>query len=146
MPYSSKSSKVIIENETLSVISSVKDVSSKNFSPADLVFFQKAKDQVLGKKYELSLVFVGTTLIKNLNKKYRNKDYPTDILSFNVTENVGELFISPTIAKRKSASFERNYENYLKFIFIHGLFHLKGLDHSSKMESEEQKVRNFFKI
>jgi probable rRNA maturation factor len=84
--------------------------------------------------------------MRKLNRDHRKKDYATDILSFNVDKNVGEIVINPDKARQKAPLFERTYDNYLKFIFIHGLFHLKGYEHSSRMESEEEKIRKAFKV
>ncbi len=108
--------------------------------------FTSIKNKVLGKNFELSLVFIGTKRMRKLNREHRKKDYATDILSFNVDKNVGEIVINPDKARQKAPLFERTYENYLKFIFIHGLFHLKGYEHSSRMESEEERIRKAFKI
>ncbi len=54
--------------------------------------FEKIKDDILGKKYELSIVLVGKKRGRTLNKKYRNKDYATDVLSFEISKNSGEIF------------------------------------------------------
>jgi rRNA maturation RNase YbeY len=59
---------------------------------------------------------------------------------------MGEIYIYPAKAKSKAREFDRTYENYLTFLFIHGLFHLKGFDHGSRMESEEARVRALFRI
>lgn len=108
--------------------------------------FSRMKDTVLGNGYELSLVFIGNARSKELNSKWRGKNYPTDILSFSLDDNSGEIFINPKAAEKKAAKFERTPENYLAFLFIHGLFHLKGLDHGSTMEHEEKKVRTLFRV
>ncbi|MEI6490745.1 MAG: rRNA maturation RNase YbeY [bacterium] len=108
--------------------------------------FTDIKNKVLGKNFDLSLAFIGTKRMRKLNKEHRKKDYATDILSFNVDKNVGEIVINPDKARQKAPLFERTYDNYLKFIFIHGLFHLKGYEHSSRMESEEEKIRKAFKV
>ncbi len=42
--------------------------------------------------------------------------------------------------------FERPYDNFLIFLFIHGCVHLKGYDHGAKMEKVEEKFRKKFKI
>jgi ssRNA-specific RNase YbeY (16S rRNA maturation enzyme) len=52
------------------------------------------KESVLGKKYELSLVFIGDKKSKSLNKKFRNKDYKANILSFPIDNDMGEIFIN----------------------------------------------------
>ena len=108
--------------------------------------FQDMKEAVLGTAYELSLVFVDQTKMKALNTLYRNKNTPTDILSFTLSKNSGEIFICPTYATKKAREFDRTYTNFLQFLFIHGLFHLKGMDHGSTMEKAEQKIREKFGI
>jgi len=102
--------------------------------------FSKMKDEVLGKKYDLSLIFIGSKRSKTLNKKYRGKDKPANILSFPISEDEGEIFIDLNEAKRTSKNFDKKYRNFISFLFIHGLLHLKGFAHGSKMESEEEKI------
>ena len=52
------------------------------------------KENILGKKYTLSLVFIGDKLSKTLNQDYRQKDYGANILSFPLDKNSGEIFIN----------------------------------------------------
>ncbi len=108
--------------------------------------FAQMKDSVLGKKYIVSLVFVGKTTSQKLNFQYRKINKPTDILSFSLSENEGEIFINPDKARAKAKEFGRKYDNYLAFLFIHGLYHLKGLDHGNAMEKAETKTRRVFNI
>lgn len=110
------------------------------------LFFRKAKEKILGKKYILSLAFIDKTISRKLNKTYRGKDKPTDILSFPIENKVGEIFINLDTARKKAKLHKREVKNYIRFLFIHGLVHLKGYAHSSKMESVERKFRSFFKI
>ena len=110
------------------------------------VLFQRIKDEVLGPDYELDLQFIGKTKGRRLNYEHRQKDYATDILSFPIDKTMGEIYIHPDKARVKAKEHERTFENYLVFLFIHGLFHLKGFDHGSKMEHEEARVRALFKI
>ena len=102
--------------------------------------FINLKNKVLGKNYNLGLVFIGDKLSKKLNKEYRNKDKKANILSFPLTKNEGEIFINIKETKRQSKVFGKSFDDFLKYLFIHGLLHLKGYEHSSKMESEEQKI------
>ncbi len=108
--------------------------------------FDKIKNKILGKKYELDLVLVNEKKIHALNKTYRHVDSPTDILSFPLEKNSGEIFICEKIAKKKSKDFEREYNNFLTFLFIHGCVHLLGNKHGKKMEAIETKFRKLFKI
>jgi probable rRNA maturation factor len=104
------------------------------------------KEAVLGKNFELSLVFCSAKKIQSLNKIYRNINKPTDILSFPLSKNSGEIFICKSEARKMMAEFDRPYENFLAFLFIHGLVHLKGYDHGAKMEKIEQKFRQKFGV
>ena len=103
-------------------------------------------EKVLGKNYELSLVFVGDTRSRNLNKAYRGKDKPTNILSFELSKTNGEIIINPRLVKLQAPKFGRTYKNFLAFLFIHGVHHLKGMQHSSTMDKAEEKIRKIFYI
>jgi probable rRNA maturation factor len=119
---------------------------SKNFPHHSGNLYMKIKDEILGKDYELSLVFENKDSIKTLNKIYRNKNKSTDVLSFPLTEKKGEILICPEEAKKEAKKFKRDYENFILFLFIHALCHLKGMAHGSKMEKEEKKFRLKFKV
>jgi probable rRNA maturation factor len=108
--------------------------------------FARIKDAGLGKTYSLSLVFIGEKKSQFLNNTYRGKNAPTNILSFSIDKNQGEIFITPSIVKKQIKSFERNYKNLVAFLFIHGLMHLKGMEHGSTMEKAESKLRKQFKV
>lgn len=112
----------------------------------DGVRFHSIKNHVLGKNYELSMVFVGKTLGRRLNYEHRKKDYVTDVLSFPLDQTAGEIFINLDKCRSKAKLFDRKFENYLYFIFIHALHHLKGFDHGSTMENKEARVRALFNI
>lgn len=108
--------------------------------------FANIKNHLLGEDYSLSLVIVSEKEINKLNKEYRKIDKPTDILSFEVDKKLGEIFICLKKAKEKSVLFERTYNNFLSFLFIHGCVHLLGFDHGTKMEKLEEKYRKYFKV
>lgn len=114
--------------------------------PAGLPF-ERMKDVVLGKDYELSLVFIGKKYSQTLNKKYRKKDKPANILSFPLSKTSGEIFICPETAKRDALKFEMKEKEFIGYLFIHGLLHLKGLKHSNKMEREENNlIKRYFQV
>ncbi|HRH26959.1 MAG TPA: rRNA maturation RNase YbeY [Parcubacteria group bacterium] len=110
------------------------------------VSFAEIKNAILGKKYELSLVFCGNRKSKELNKKYRNKDYTPNVLSFPLDKNSGEIFINPHIAKKEAPNFNKNYTNFVGYLFIHGCLHLKGMEHGSTMDKAEEKFCKEFRI
>jgi probable rRNA maturation factor len=106
---------------------------------------QKIKNDILGKLYELSFAFINKKRSQFLNKTYRKKDEPTDILSFPLEKNRGEILICKEIAKIKAPKFGMNFENYLLFLVIHGNLHLKGLEHGDKMNQYELKYHSRYR-
>ncbi len=108
--------------------------------------FATFKNKILGNTYELSIVFVGEKFIQKLNKTYRKINKPTDILSFSLSKSAGEIFFCKKVADKKSKEFERKKNNFYQFLFVHGMVHLRGLDHGRNMEALEKKYRKIFKI
>jgi probable rRNA maturation factor len=105
--------------------------------------------EVLGlSKVELSIALVSDVQIKRLNKLYRNKDKPTDVLSFPIGEKVedwlilGDIVISVDTAKRQAQELGHSLEEELKRLLVHGLVHLLGYDH--ELGGEEEK--KFFEL
>ncbi len=108
--------------------------------------FVAMKDKILGSKYELSISFVGKTASRTLNRTYRQKDYPTNILSFELSKNTGELVLQPDCVKRDAKNFDMDYKNFLAFLVIHGMLHLKGMEHGSTMEKQEARFKKLFGV
>ncbi len=120
------------------------DVSNKTKRTTPKIGFEKIADFALGKKYELSLVFVGKRKMRNLNFRFKEKNRPTNILSFPLSKKEGEIFICLEITEKESKLTGENHLNYLTKIFIHGVTHLKGFEHGSTMEREEKKIAKKF--
>ncbi len=108
--------------------------------------FLHIKNEILGKNYELSLVFINRKRAIQMHKDWKSKNDPVNILSFPLSKNEGEIVISLEKARTECKNFDRTYENYLGFLFIHGCVHLKGYAHGNKMESLEKKYRAKFGI
>ena len=121
-------------------------ITNKTKSTLPRVPFDKIKNSALGKNYMLSLVFIGEKKSKELNYAYRSKNKSTNILSFTLDEKSGEIFITPAVVKRQISKFNRKYDNLMTFLFIHGLMHLKGMEHGSTMERAESKLRKQFGV
>ena len=90
--------------------------------------------------------------MKNLNFRFRNKDKPTDVLSFPFSklkknEYIGDIAISFEIVNQRAKSSNFFFE--LDKMWIHGYFHLIGYDHKKlidfkKMTKKENLVLNYF--
>jgi probable rRNA maturation factor len=108
--------------------------------------FALIKNKALGKKYSLSLVFIGDKKSQQLNKSYRGKNKPTNCLSFSLDKNSGEIFINLSKAKKEAKLFDKKFDNFVAFLFIHSLMHLKGMEHGSTMEEAEAKLLKQFQV
>lgn len=106
--------------------------------------FAKIKDTVLGTTYILSLIFVGEKRAQTLNKRHRHASYVPNVLSFPLEKNIGEIYITPIVAKKEAKKYAMTPQKYIGFLFIHGLLHLKGYPHGATMEKEEKKLMKKF--
>lgn len=108
--------------------------------------FALMKETVLGKSYELSLVFIPPKRMHALNHEYRKKNKATDILAFPLSKKNGEIYICMQEVKKKAPEFGMDTQDYLRFLFVHGMVHLQGYNHGSKMEKLEEKFCKILKI
>lgn len=97
------------------------------------------------KELDVSIGIVGKEEIEKLNKKYRKKNKPTDVLSF-LYENSGEIVLCPQIIKENAKVFKSDLKRELSRILIHGLLHLAGYDHEKSKKGAEkmQKKENYY--
>jgi probable rRNA maturation factor len=101
--------------------------------------FEKIKQDILGKEYSLSIAFVSEKKSREINKKYRNIDKPTNVLSFALHKDAGEIVLCKSVIKKELKKFGRTLPQLIGFLVIHGMLHLKGMEHSSTMEKAEEK-------
>ncbi len=97
---------------------------------------------------ELSIAFVGDEEMRELNRSYRGRDCPTDVLSFSLVEGecadfrsglLGDVVISIDTARRQARSRHRSLNDEVTRLLIHGVLHLLGHDHEGS--EEERKMR-----
>ncbi|MBI5654776.1 rRNA maturation RNase YbeY [Candidatus Uhrbacteria bacterium] len=93
----------------------------------------------------LGLVFVTEAKMKSLNKRYRGKSVPTDVLSFSPAEfpgmtknkpGIGDIFICPIFVKRDSAKNGVPYPQQMLRVLVHGVLHLLGFDHATAKDEK----------
>lgn len=107
----------------------IKDIISIAYKHLDL------KNNLL-----INIVLVDNSYIQELNKKYRNKNQPTDVLSFeneDIEEELGDVFISIDKVITQSLEYEHSFERELAFLTLHGFLHCLGYDHQD-LDSEEE--------
>lgn len=108
--------------------------------------FLRMKNEVLGKKYSLSLVVAGDTYTRTLNARYRKKTYTPNVLSFPLDARHGEIILNMREAKRESLLRGESLRYFTALLFIHSLLHLKGYRHGGTMERREQTLLSKFHI
>jgi probable rRNA maturation factor len=91
------------------------------------------------KEGTIDLSFVGDKKIHELNKKFRKKDKPTDVLSFNYGGQIlGDVIISRETARRNAKEYGVKYNDEIKRLVIHGTLHVLGYDHGRGMRHAEE--------
>ena len=110
--------------------------------------------------FELSVCFTNDVEIQELNKNYRGKDKPTNVLSFpnepllnNPDRQVllGDLILSIDTIEKEAKEQEKEFKDHLSHLIIHGFLHLLGYDHvdedqAQAMESKEIKILSMLEI
>ncbi|MDP3889409.1 MAG: rRNA maturation RNase YbeY [bacterium] len=101
--------------------------------------------------YDLGIWLTDNSLIQQYNKEYRNKDKPTDVLSFsyhklkpgeqiqpktNEDKNLGDIMISVEHVKEE---YPKTFEDRVSILLIHGICHLLGYDHQTDEEYAQMK-------
>ncbi len=103
---------------------------------------------------EVAICLVSDAEMARLNKTYRGKQDPTDVLSFPASEEVasrrasskslGDIAIAPMVARRNAKRYGRTLPDELRILILHGVLHLMGYDHerdSGQMERRERLLR-----
>jgi probable rRNA maturation factor len=113
-------------------------------------FSTVAKKVLKGENREtetVSLAFVDKAEIQKLNRKFRKKNKPTDVLSFELSDGklIGEIIICPEVVKENAAKYKVSAKSEMFKVFVHGILHLCGYDHEKTekeaeiMESKQEK-------
>jgi len=130
-----------------------KKIKKENIFFNSLVQAFPKKYRFIKKKVSLTILLSNNKNIKKLNKKFRNKNKPTDILSFpsekklNIKKSsyIGDIVISYEFMNKPKVLSILEFKNKVTKIFIHGFLHLLGYDHIKlkdfkKMLIEEEKI------
>jgi probable rRNA maturation factor len=93
---------------------------------------------------ELDIVFVDDAEIHRLNKAYRHKDKPTDVLSFSYIDSrsendstLGEIFISVPTARKQAPDYGNTLTQEIQKLITHGVLHVFGYDHETDSDYEK---------
>jgi probable rRNA maturation factor len=119
----------------------------RRVSPARLRRVLRGAAAALGVRGEVSLVLAGDRLLHRLNRDYRKKDRPTDVLSFpgeGGEAGLGDIVISVETAGRNARGLGRTLAQELDVLALHGFLHVLGHDHETddgSMDRLERRLR-----
>lgn len=100
---------------------------------------------------ELSVSFVDSETIRSLNRDYRGIDEPTDVLSFNLEDDhgdlLGDIVIAPEVALDQARESQTELKSELALLLAHGILHLLGYDHETDYDARlmEEKQKRLLK-
>jgi|TARA_B110000881_G_C18482995_1_gene467569 probable rRNA maturation factor len=144
---------VVLDNNLWS-----KKIKNEDLFFNSIVSFFPKKYRFIKKKVSLTILLSNNKNIQKLNKKFRNKDKPTDVLSFPSEKKInikklpylGDIIISYEFMNKPKTLDSLEFKNKVIKIFIHGFLHLLGYDHIKlkdfkRMIKEEEKIYNIIK-
>jgi probable rRNA maturation factor len=116
-----------------------------------LALFTSKARRVVGVRGELSVRITSDAEMRELNRRFRRKNKPTDVLSFpaEMPRLAGDIAISANIAAANADRLGHSLETELKILILHGLLHLAGYDHENddgEMRKQEDKLRLRLKL
>jgi probable rRNA maturation factor len=114
----------------------------------------KQKVQAFARRGTLSVSIVSNQKIQSLNKKWRQKNSATDVLSFSLLVedeeslafalmidemplDLGEIIISAPRARTQAQQYGHSFDREMAFLFVHGFLHVLGFDHMTAREEKE---------
>lgn len=116
-------------------------------------FLAKARREV-GLPGKVNVVVANNEAVRDLNRRFRKKNKPTDVLSFPAgdefqREIAGDIVISAQIAAENASKLGHPFATELKVLLLHGVLHLAGYDHENdngKMERKERQLRKALRL
>ena len=115
-------------------------------------FLQQAQ-RAAGVRGDVEVLVTGNRRMQELNRRFRAKNSPTDVLAFPASANGrsagGDIAISAVIAARNAKRLGHSLEEEVKVLLLHGMLHLAGYDHerdSGAMARREQRLRRKLRL
>lgn len=127
---------------------------SQTLSKSALSRFTNAARRAINLSGEVDILFSTDAELKRLNRDFRGKNKPTDVLSFPshaeiAAAHAGDLAISLETAGRQAQAFGHALTDELRILILHGLLHLNGMDHEAdegQMAAREAELRRELRL
>ncbi|MGM8214145.1 rRNA maturation RNase YbeY [Bacillaceae bacterium W0354] len=136
----------------IDLIDETGELEETQFDLIEKLLQYTAENEEIDENAEMSITFVNNDEIQSINKQYRGKDQPTDVISFALEElgedeievvgeslpvHLGDIIISVERAKEQASEYDHSFERELGFLAVHGFLHLLGYDHQTVEEEKE---------
>jgi probable rRNA maturation factor len=136
-------SNVKLRNGVYNAFINVKDKSWQKTLPN---FYQvidnclRAVDQLVPLEGSISFLLTNDAEMQTLNKKYKSKDKPTNVLSFPQNEKglVGDVIIALETVQAEAHEQEKSFYDHFCHMVVHGVLHLKGYDHEKSKKAQKE--------
>ncbi len=125
-----------------------------SLSKSGLTRFLNEARRAVGLSGEVDVLLAGDATLRRLNREFRGKDKPTDVLSFPAAEefareHAGDLAVSLQTAARQAAEHGHALRDEVRVLLLHGLLHLSGMDHETdrgEMAVREAELRKRLRL
>lgn len=126
----------------------ISGASTRSLNAAQLQRFARRAQKLAEVQGEVDILIAGNKRLRDLNRRFRRKNKPTDVLSFPRPLG-GDIAISAQIARENALRYDHNLATELKILVLHGMLHLAGYDHESdngRMARVEARLRSQLKL
>ncbi|WP_165996778.1 rRNA maturation RNase YbeY [Bacillus sp. Cs-700] len=140
-------------NLTIDFIDETETLKQDQLEMLEKLLSHAAKEEGVEDGSEVSIMFVNNERITEINRDYRGKDQPTDVISFALDDEeegddpivfneqiphlLGEIVISVPKIEEQAADYGHSFERELGFLCVHGFLHLLGYDHMTDEDEKE---------
>jgi probable rRNA maturation factor len=132
------------------------EANAEGLKAASLQRFIRAAQRSAGLKGSVNVLIAPSAVLRQLNRRFRGKDKPTDVLSFPAVldaphrnGSAGDIAISMDIAAENAGRLGHSVEDEIRILLLHGMLHLAGYDHNAddgQMAAREQELRLKLKL
>ncbi|EMI09911.1 rRNA maturation RNase YbeY [Anoxybacillus gonensis] len=128
------------------------EITEEQIERIEKLLQHAAKEENVPDGAEVGITFVDNEKIREINRDYRGKDQPTDVISFALEEMgeeeieivgvdvppvLGDIIISVPKAREQAEQYGHSFMRELGFLAVHGFLHLLGYDHETEEEEKE---------
>ncbi|MCA0992896.1 rRNA maturation RNase YbeY [Pseudalkalibacillus hwajinpoensis] len=140
-------------NLTIDFIDETETLNQDQLEMLEKLLSHAAKEEGVEAGSEVSIMFVNNERITEINRDYRGKDQPTDVISFALDDEeegddpivfeeqiphlLGEIVVSVPKIKEQATDYGHSFERELGFLCVHGFLHLLGYDHMTDEDEKE---------